>query len=146
MMARATRTLIFIVVVLSGLVTSGGCTQEGVRGCTEIGCESALEIELPDSVRSTRGDVTIEHSLDDVSSTWSFESGKQVPLHFSLTPKRRGVRLSILVRDDRGIIAFVEDRALTMKVSQPNGEGCPPTCYTGSMNVPANDPNGDAPD
>ncbi len=94
--------------------------------CPQIGCVSALTVQLPAGTSSARACVA------EVCSDVVTDGEVQVPL------SRRGdatsVAVTVELTDAAGVSTTLEGQA-PVQLSRPNGAGCPPVCINGEVRV-----------
>jgi hypothetical protein len=100
------------------------CAGEG--RCPQIGCVSALTVELPPEAASARA------CVGEVCTDAVREGQLEVPL--SRRDEGSSVDLVVELVDPAGTsTTFRGD--VPVQRARPNGEGCPPVCVTGKARV-----------
>ncbi len=156
MRRRGSRVPLVVALLAILLVAPGassplaGCTSDdgsGGRACTEIGCNDGATFVLdPDGFRSL-GDLRARACLDGRCRSFRLDD--------PALALRDGIRLDVLfpaqtldpaaahtasiVITDGTRITYETRHRLRLERSQPNGDGCPPTCHNATVRVTAED-------
>jgi len=102
------------------LLALAGC---GVGDCAQIGCVSALTVQLPSGVSSG------EACVEDVCSTAVTDGALQVPLGRRVDGDTARVTLTL------GGNSTLLEGEVPLNRSRPNGRSCPPVCVSGQAVV-----------
>ncbi|MGH8936044.1 MAG: hypothetical protein ACRDXD_07240 [Acidimicrobiia bacterium] len=136
------------------LVTSAAVLLTSCRGplpentlpmaCTQIGCESTVEFELPDSIREDRS-----YEIEACADTFCRSETVDIPRGFTgrqlgelsvelerillILPEADYAgrhRVSLVVRDaESGEVLAQAEHDVEFERRQPNGPNCPPVCW-----------------
>ena len=127
------------IVTATSLLGIAGCTgSPGSKSCTLIGCSTGVtvdlaELPLPPGPLS-KVTVCVDNHCTSRSPDASplLDTFADIPYH-----NERAVTVSItMIGPDGGVLAQSSVRAQLVRV-QPNGSGCPPTCYTAHVRLTA---------
>lgn len=124
--------------------------------CTEIGCESGVAFSIGNlNAASQSYPLTIEVcvgslcrtatvdnqngavscSAEDGAVSCSVSEDGSVTGNILLEPDTESESVSIKVTDSQGQVVVDETKTVTFEESQPNGQGCEPTCRNGEIEV-----------
>ena len=120
-----------------------GCGQEEVY-CTEMGCASGLFVNIIDtngdlSTTDTHGSITIDSTVYTFDCREGAESEVFCGDQNLLIQVEQGSFYSFSVY--QGEIFTFEEGELNFSEFAPNGEDCPPVCYTASIEVDLGNPS-----
>ena len=155
LVSRTTGSLLLILGLPGGVACDGG-------GCTEAGCESTVIMTFPDikigrqgrhveammcldgECREAQGRVTWGHDVTDadysmsigvtpprpgrevrdgVDITWFLSNGD----YDEVTPHELSVEVQA------GGTEYASEQSVRLTENQPNGSGCPPTCWSAQV-------------
>ena len=112
---------------------------EEPKYCTEIGCSSGLTLNITDSygfpAGDTYGTITIDGEQIEYDCRDENESAVFCGEGLIRIQIEGGELLSYSINIDDAEGAQVSEVALSFEEYQPNGEDCPPVCYTAEVEV-----------
>lgn len=118
-----------------------------VRNCNEIGCINGVSVDTVGQFDATLLPIVVTTCADDVCSTERIETSVVAPGETTVgigpavqldEPGEREVTVSVEVHSEAtGATLFAATGTARLRRSQPNGPGCPDTCYGASMRYDA---------
>lgn len=128
-----------VAVVLAVLVLPSGLAGGQERPCTQIGCSSGIDVALPEPGARPRRAVRVTVCMNDrcTSTKLTRTAGQVVRIQDPRLAAPGPVRVRVVVRDGRGRRLSRAQRDVALSRAEPNGAGCPPVCWSASLELSA---------
>ncbi|MBK8254341.1 MAG: hypothetical protein IPK82_16940 [Polyangiaceae bacterium] len=124
--------------------------------CTEVGCESGLTVSIGNLKAASQSypltvevcvesschtatvdqkNSAVECSSDDTMMSCFVNEDGSVVVNVFREPEKESESVTVKVSDSLDQVVVDETKTVTYVESQPNGEGCEPTCRNGEIEV-----------